>query len=147
MLVDVEDSFSVYREEIFGPVVVATRFSAENGVQAAANDTPYGLAASVWTKDIEKGELFASRIEAGNACVNDCVVNYAAQELPFGGVGESGIGVRHSAKGIQKYCRTQSVLVTRMGQKREVHMFPYTPRMTRLIGRFQKLLYGRGKRD
>src|SRR3712207_7942333 len=57
-----------------------------------------GLNSSVWTKDIEKGERIAASIEAGNTCVNDCVVNYAAQELPFGGTGESGRSEEHTAE-------------------------------------------------
>ena len=78
--------------------------------------------------------------------MNDCVVNYAAQELPFGGTGESGIGVRHSAKGIQKYCKTQSILVTRMAGKKDPHLFPYKPRNTKLLEKAVVLMYGRKPR-
>ena len=93
---------------------------------------------------MDRGEQLARRITAGNACVNDCVVNYAAQELPFGGTGESGVGVRHSSKGIQKYCSTQSILITRFGTKRELHFFPYSPRATKLFEKALVMLYGRG---
>jgi hypothetical protein len=75
--------------------------------------------------------------------VNDCVTNYAAQELPFGGVGESGIGVRHGAAGIQKYCRTQSLLITRFAAKKEPFFFPYTKRRTKILERLMVFLYGR----
>ena len=72
-------------------------------------------------KDVEKGERIARRIEAGSTCVNDCITNYTAQELPFGGVDESGIGVRHWRQGIQKYCNPHSILITRFaGQARAV---------------------------
>ena len=69
--------------------------------------------------------------------MNDAIVNYVAQELPFGGTGESGLGVRHSAKGIQKYCKSHSILVTRRAPKREPHFFPFTKRTT---GMFEKLV-------
>jgi hypothetical protein len=100
----------------------------------------------VWTKDLEKGERLARRIEAGSTCVNDAVTNYGAQELPFGGVGESGIGVRHSASGIQKYCQTHSLLITRFGPKSELYFFPYRKGRTKLLERLIVLMYGRGKR-
>ena len=109
-----------------------------------ANDSRYGLNSSVWTKDLAKGEQIANRIEAGSTCVNDANVNYAAEALPFGGWKESGIGVRHGAGGIQKYCKTHSVLVTRFGPKRDVHMFPYSERTAKILERLMLLLYGRG---
>jgi len=107
----------------------------------------YGLSASVFTRDIARGEAIASRIEAGAVCINDAAINYLALELPMGGWKESGLGVRHGAGGIRKYARQQSLLVTRLAPKRDLHMFPYKARTTGLLGRAMKLLYGRGKRD
>src|SRR4051794_21032613 len=146
VLTDVDHSMLCMTEETFGPTLPIMKVSDEDEAIRLANDSRYGLNSSVWTKDIDKGERLAARIEAGNACVNDCVVNYAAQELPFGGTGESGIGVRHSAKGIQKYCKTQSVLVTRMGSKKEPHMFPYSPRTSKLLERVVVMMYGKKPR-
>jgi acyl-CoA reductase-like NAD-dependent aldehyde dehydrogenase len=143
VLTDVDHSMKIMVEETFGPTLPIMKVAGEQEALRLANDSRYGLNSSVWTKDIEKGERFAAGIDAGSACVNDCVVNYAAQELPFGGVGESGMGVRHSAKGIQKYCKTQAVLVTRMGTKREPHMFPYSPRGSKLLERAVVMMYGR----
>ena len=59
----------------------------------------------------------------------------------------SGLGSRHGAGGIRKYCSQQAILVSRLHPKRDVHMFPYNAKMTRRIGKLLKLLYGRGKRD
>ncbi|MFC7500437.1 aldehyde dehydrogenase family protein [Nocardioides sp. GCM10030258] len=109
VLVDVEDSFSVYREEIFGPVVVATRFNAEQGVQAAANDTPYGLAASVWTRDISKAHRTAKEIKAGTVWIN--CHNAFDTALPFGGYKQSGWGRELGASAIDMYTQTKSVNV------------------------------------
>ena len=97
----------------------------------------------MFTRDVEKGERIARELSAGNACVNDALINYGATELPFGGTGESGIGVRHGAQGIQKYCEVQSVLVTRFAPKRDIYMYPYTPAKSKLVERFSVLLYGR----
>jgi len=146
ILTDVDHSMLCMTEETFGPTLPIMKVRDEEEAIQLANDSRYGLNSSVWTKDVDKGQRLAARIEAGNACVNDCVVNYAAQELPFGGTGESGIGVRHSAKGIQKYCKTQSILVTRMGTKKEPHMFPYTPRMSKVLEKAVVLMYGKKPR-
>ena len=146
ILTDVDHSMLCMTEETFGPTLPIMKVRDEEAAIQLANDSRYGLNSSVWTKDVDKGERLAARIEAGNTCVNDCVVNYAAQELPFGGTGESGIGVRHSAKGIQKYCKTQSILVTRMGTKKEPHMFPYTPRMSKVLEKAVVMMYGKKPR-
>jgi acyl-CoA reductase-like NAD-dependent aldehyde dehydrogenase len=146
VLTGVDHTMLCMTEETFGPTLPIMKVGDEEEAVRLANDSRYGLNSSVWTKDVEKGERLATRIEAGSTCVNDCVVNYAAQELPFGGVGESGIGVRHSAKGIQKYCKTQAILVTRMGQKKEPHMFPYTPRMSKVLEKAVVLMYGKKPR-
>jgi len=119
---------------------------AEEAIRLA-NDSDYGLGASVWTKDLARGEQIARRIESGYACVNDANVNYCAYELPMGGWKSSGLGVRHGAAGIRKYTRQQAILVTRLAMKRDVHFFPYTARTTKLLGRLTKLLYGVGATD
>ncbi|WP_436697724.1 aldehyde dehydrogenase family protein [Nocardioides sp. BYT-33-1] len=107
VLVDVDSSFSVYREEIFGPVVVATPFSAERGVAAAANDTPYGLAASVWTKDVTKAHRTARQIKAGTVWIN-CHNAFDAA-MPFGGYKQSGWGRELGASAIDAYTEQKSV--------------------------------------
>jgi acyl-CoA reductase-like NAD-dependent aldehyde dehydrogenase len=147
VLVDVDHSMKCMQEETFGPTLPIMKIAdAEEGVRLA-NDSNYGLQASVWTKDVDKGEALARRIEAGVVCVNDAQVNYTALNLPMGGWKTSGLGTRHGAAGIRKYTKVQSLLVTRRALKREPFMFPYKARTTRLLGRFYKLMYGRGSRD
>jgi acyl-CoA reductase-like NAD-dependent aldehyde dehydrogenase len=146
VLADVDHTMDAMRDETFGPTVPIMKVADAEEAIRLANDSPYGLGASVWTKDRSRGEQIARRIESGYACVNDANVNYFAYELPMGGWKDSGLGVRHGAAGIRKYTRQQAILVTRVAMKREVHFFPYKPATTKLLGRLTKLLYGRGKR-
>jgi hypothetical protein len=65
----------------------------------------------------------------------------------MGGAKASGLGSRHGAGGIRKYCQQQAILVTRFATKKDPHMYPYSAKMTARLGKFFKFLYGRGKRD
>jgi acyl-CoA reductase-like NAD-dependent aldehyde dehydrogenase len=143
VLADVDHSMAAMTEETFGPTLPLMKVADAEEALRLANDSPYGLGASVWTKDRERGEALARRIESGFACVNDVDINYFALELPMGGWKGSGLGVRHGAAGIRKYARQQSILVTRFGLRRDVHMFPYRARTTKALGRLVRLLYGR----
>jgi acyl-CoA reductase-like NAD-dependent aldehyde dehydrogenase len=144
VLVDVDHTMACMTEETFGPTVPIMKVRDADEAVRLANDSPYGLQASVWTKDASKGERLARRIEAGAVTVNDAQVNYVALELPMGGWKESGLGTRHGADGIRKYTKKQSVLVTSFApMKRDLHMMPYTRRRTRFVARLLKLVYGR----
>jgi acyl-CoA reductase-like NAD-dependent aldehyde dehydrogenase len=147
VLVDVDHTMRIMREETFGPTLPIMKVSSvEEGVRLA-NDSDYGLQASVWTKDLERGEQLARRIQAGTVCVNDVQSNYLALNLPMGGWKTSGLGTRHGAGGIRKYCRSQSLLMNRFAPKRDPWMFPYSRRATMMLRRMFKTLYGRGARD
>jgi acyl-CoA reductase-like NAD-dependent aldehyde dehydrogenase len=142
VLVDVDHSMKCMTEETFGPTLPIMKIAdADEGVRLA-NDSVYGLQASVWTSDVERGEALARRIQAGVVCVNDAQVNYTALNLPMGGWKSSGLGSRHGANGIRKYTKVQSLLITRRALKREPFMFPYKASRTMLLRRVFKLLYG-----
>jgi acyl-CoA reductase-like NAD-dependent aldehyde dehydrogenase len=147
VLVDVDHTMLAMTEETFGPTLPIMKVADEEEAIRMANDSPYGLAASVFGKDIKHAEAVARRVEAGAVCVNDAVVNYSALELPMGGAKASGLGSRHGAGGIRKYCQQQAILVTRFSTKKDPHMYPYSAKMTARLGKFFKFLYGRGKRD
>jgi acyl-CoA reductase-like NAD-dependent aldehyde dehydrogenase len=146
VLVDVDHSMKIMREETFGPTLPIMRVADAEEAVRLANDSTYGLQASVWTSDVKRGEELARRVEAGVVCVNDAQVNYTALNLPMGGWKASGLGTRHGAPGIRKYTKVQSLLVTRRGLKREPFMFPYRARRTLMLRRCFQLLYGRGSR-
>jgi phenylacetaldehyde dehydrogenase len=110
LLVDVDPSFSVYREEIFGPVAVAIPFNADQSVRAAANDTPFGLAASIWTRDISKAHRTAAEIKAGTVWIN--CHNAFDTALPFGGYKQSGWGRELGEGAIDLYTQTKAVNIS-----------------------------------
>src|SRR5205807_7060256 len=144
---DVDHSMKIMTEETFGPTLPIMKVSDAEEAVRLANDTPYGLASSVFTRDTARGEQIARRIQAGATTVNDAMINYAALELPMGGAKASGLGSRHGAGGIRKYSSQHAIVVTRLGMKKELFMYPYKSRTSRMLARLFKFMYGRGKRD
>jgi acyl-CoA reductase-like NAD-dependent aldehyde dehydrogenase len=146
LLVDVDHTMKIMTEETFGPTLPIMKVADADEAVRLANDSPYGLGASVFSRDTARGEAVARRLEAGAANVNDALVNYTVLELPMGGAKASGLGSRHGAGGIRKFCAQQALVITpRLALKREVHMFPYKAKSTKMIGRLFAFLYGRGK--
>jgi acyl-CoA reductase-like NAD-dependent aldehyde dehydrogenase len=147
LIVDVDHSMKVMTEETFGPVLPVMKVRDADEAVRLANDSPYGLGASLFTRDTRRGEVLARRVDAGAVNVNDALINYTVLELPMGGRKESGLGQRHGAAGIRKYCASQAMVVTsRIAPKREPHMYPYRASKSRRLGWLFKLLYGRGRR-
>jgi acyl-CoA reductase-like NAD-dependent aldehyde dehydrogenase len=132
VLVDVDHSMKVMRDETFGPVVGVMKVRDSEEALRLANDTRYGLSASVFGEK-DRAERLARRIECGAVNVNDVMTNYVAIEVPMGGWKESGIGYRHSDVGIKKYCRPESLVITRFSGKREAIWYPYNKSRRRLI--------------
>jgi acyl-CoA reductase-like NAD-dependent aldehyde dehydrogenase len=146
VLLDVDHSMACMREETFGPTLPIMKVADSDEAVRLANDSSYGLQASVWTKDAAKGERLARRIEAGAVTVNDAQVNYVALELPMGGWKSSGVGTRHGPEGIRKYTKKQALVVTRFAPKKDLHMLPYSAGRSRFVAWLLKLVYGRGRR-
>jgi acyl-CoA reductase-like NAD-dependent aldehyde dehydrogenase len=147
VLVDVDHTMKIMTEETFGPTLPIMKVADADEAVRLANDSPYGLGSSVFTRDTTRGEAIARRLEAGAVNVNDAMINYTVLELPMGGAKASGIGSRHGAGGIRKYCSQQAIVVTKLAMKKELFMYPYKSRTSRMLAGFFKLMYGRGKRD
>ncbi len=145
VLVDVDHTMQAMTDETFGPTLPIMRVSDAEEALRLANDSPYGLAASIYTER-RRGIALAKRLEAGAVCVNDALLNYMAVELPMGGWKASGLGTRHGAGGIRKYTKQQSLLVSRLHLKRELFMFPYRAAGSKALFRGVRLIYGRGRR-
>ena len=132
VVADADHSMKVMVDESFGPVVGVMKVRDAEEAVRLANDSRYGLSGYVFGKTRE-AEAVARRLEVGGACVNDVLVNFLASDVPMGGWKDSGIGFRHADYGIRKYVRPESLVITRLGQKREPLYFPYTPKRRRQV--------------
>jgi acyl-CoA reductase-like NAD-dependent aldehyde dehydrogenase len=146
VLVDVDHSMACMTEETFGPTLPVMKVRDAEEALRLANDSPYGLNSSVFTRDLDRGEQIARRIDAGNACVNDALTNYFELRAPFGGWKQSGLGGRHGEEGIRKYCKAQTVLVTRFAPPRDPLGYPRTRVTSKLLEATLVMLYGRRRR-
>jgi acyl-CoA reductase-like NAD-dependent aldehyde dehydrogenase len=142
VLTDVTHDMLVMREESFGPLLPIMRVRDEAEALRLANDSPYGLDASVWTRDKRKGIALARAIDSGCAVVNDCMITYAIPESPFGGTKASGIGRVNGELGLRGYCQVQSIVVDRFGGKSEQLWFPYHARKSRRLRRLLRVIWG-----
>jgi betaine-aldehyde dehydrogenase len=106
---DCREDMSIVQEEIFGPVMAVLSFRSEDEVVERANDTPFGLAAGIFTRDISRAHRVAARLEAGTIWIN--TYNITPIEMPFGGYKQSGIGRENSLAAIEHYTQLKAVYV------------------------------------
>jgi succinate-semialdehyde dehydrogenase/glutarate-semialdehyde dehydrogenase len=110
VLVDTPPAAQCYAEETFGPLVSVYRFHDLDDAITSANDTDYGLNASLWTRDISKGYDVAGRLRAGTVNLNEAfAAAWGSVDAPMGGMGASGLGRRHGVEGLLKYTEAQTV--------------------------------------
>jgi acyl-CoA reductase-like NAD-dependent aldehyde dehydrogenase len=115
VLIDVDQSMSCMNEETFGPTLPVVKVADEAEAIRLANDSLYGLSATVWTGDKERGERIARRLDVGAVNINDVLSNAFAYDIPMGGWKHSGVGTRMGgATGILKYCRPQAITSPRI---------------------------------
>jgi acyl-CoA reductase-like NAD-dependent aldehyde dehydrogenase len=134
VLVDVEQSMSCMTEETFGPTLPVMKVADEAEAIRLANDSAYGLSATVWTTDKDRGERVARQLEVGAVNVNDVGSNIFAHAVPMGGWKQSGIGTRAGgAEGIRKYCRQQAITSPRIPTaSKELLWYPASPHRVKI---------------
>jgi acyl-CoA reductase-like NAD-dependent aldehyde dehydrogenase len=135
VLVDVDHSMSCIREETFGPTIPVIKVADEEEAIRLANDSRYGLSASVWTRDKARGQAVARKLDAGAVNINDVIANLFSFALPMGGWKQSGVGSRWGgAAGVRKYCRQTAVTEPRLPTVIDEPMwFPYSKTRIRLV--------------
>lgn len=128
--------------ETFGPVLAVVRVPDEETAVRLANDTGYGLSASVFTKNKPRGRRIARQLRAGSVIINDALSNYICADLPFGGIGISGIGRVHGKEGLRSFSQIQSVVEDRFGLPRELWWYPVSRRVQSIFRWFARFWYG-----
>jgi acyl-CoA reductase-like NAD-dependent aldehyde dehydrogenase len=140
---DAAQTMRLVQEETFAPVLVARRFSTEEEATELANDSPFGLNASVWSRDMERCERVVRRLDTGNVYVNNVLINIGNPFLPFGGVKASGLGRYHGAEGIRAFCVETSVMTSRSRQTSEANWFPHGEPNREIVETLIDLRYGK----
>jgi len=123
VVVDVDHDMTIMREETFGPVLPIMRVADEDEAVRLANDNPFGLDASVWTRSRKRARRIASQLKVGAVVINDHLINYAIADLPFGGVGHSGFGRVHGLEGLREFVRPKAWVEDRLALRQEPHWF------------------------
>jgi len=129
----ITDDMEVGREETFGPVIPLIPFRTEDEVVRKANDSEYGLTASVWSKDLSRAMRVSRALVCGGVSINNVMATEANPALPFGGMKNSGFGRYKGEHGLHAFCNIKSVLVDKDSAKIEANWYPYTSEKYRLF--------------
>jgi acyl-CoA reductase-like NAD-dependent aldehyde dehydrogenase len=144
VLADVTHEMRIMRDETFGPVLPVTPFDTDDEAIKLANDSEFGLAASVWTRNASRGEAIARRIQAGTVMVNDVVSCFGISEAPHGGVKSSGVGRTHGRFGLEEMVRLKYIDVDLMPSMKKVWWYGYGSKFAGQMAGFLDLQFARG---
>jgi acyl-CoA reductase-like NAD-dependent aldehyde dehydrogenase len=143
VVADVNHEMRLMREETFGPVLPVMAFDSDEHAIQLANDSEFGLAASVWTRNRGRGEAIAARLQAGTVMVNDVISCYGISEAPHGGVKASGLGRTHGRLGLEEMVRVKYVDSDLLPRMRKVWWYGYGPEFSRQMEGFVDFLFSR----
>jgi len=138
VLIDVNHDMDIMREETFGPVLPIMTFKTDDEAVRLANDSIYGLTASVWTSNIGRGRRLAERIDAGTIMVNEVLYTHGIAQTPWGGVKQSGFGRTHGRAGLLELVSARQIHVNRLSFIPDLWWFNYTPEAGRLFRGFAR---------
>jgi len=142
VLTGVTADMRIMHEEVFGPVVPIVAVDSEEEAIRLANDSPFGLGASVWTEDRDKGRRIARRIDSGMVWINDHMYSHGAMQTPWGGTKDSGVGRAHSHHGFHE-CVNLKLVAWEPGYAKQFWWHPYGDSLIEAMRSSAKLLYGR----
>jgi acyl-CoA reductase-like NAD-dependent aldehyde dehydrogenase len=138
VMTGVDHSMKVMRDETFGPVLPIMTFKTDDEAVRLANDSIYGLTASVFTRDLARGRRLAEQIDAGTVMVNEVVYTHAVAQTPWGGVKQSGYGRTHGRLGLLELVSPQHIHVNGMPGFPDVWWFPYSKQAAELFRGFAR---------
>jgi succinate-semialdehyde dehydrogenase/glutarate-semialdehyde dehydrogenase len=144
IVVNVSHSMRLMREETFGPVLPVMAVADEEEAVRLANDSEFGLAASIWTSDRRRGQRIARQLQAGTVSINDALTGFATAEAPHGGVKASGIGRTHGRFGLEEMVWPKYVDTDLLPRLPKVWWYGYGLRFTRQVEGFIDFLFARG---
>jgi succinate-semialdehyde dehydrogenase/glutarate-semialdehyde dehydrogenase len=144
VLADVTHAMRIMREETFGPVLPVMAFDSDEEAVRLANDSEFGLAANVFTRDNARGARLARQIQAGTVMVNDVVSCFGISEAPHGGVKSSGVGRTHGRFGLEEMVRLKYLDVDLMPGMKKVWWYGYGRRFSQHMEGFLDMQFARG---
>jgi len=141
VIVDVTHTMQLLAEETFGPVLPIVPFDTEDEAIRLANDSEFGLAASVWTRDRRHGEAIAKKLNAGTVMVNDVICGFGISEAPHGGVKSSGIGRTHGRLGLEEMVRVKYLDSDLTPRMKKLWWYGYSAKLNRQMSSFTDMLF------
>ena len=142
VITNVDSTMRLFQEETFGPILAIQTVPDADEAVACANDSPFALAASVWTRDPGRGEAIAKRLRAGAVMVNDTISYFAIAEAPHGGCGASGWGRTHGQAGLLELVQTKYIDVDRLPRREKPWWYRYSADLERAADAFLQFEYG-----
>src|SRR5215471_9107189 len=143
ILADVDHAMAIMREETFGPVLPVRSFKTEDEAVALANDSEFGLAASIWTRNRSHGHALARRVNAGTVMVNDVIACFGISEAPHGGVKSSGLGRTHGRFGLEEMVWPKYVDSDRLPGIKKIWWYRYGEEFRQQMSGFIEFLFGK----
>lgn len=143
VLVDVPADARALREETFGPIMAVIRVRDADDAVARANNSDFGLSASVWSGDVARAGRIAERLQCGTVAINDVLLTAGTAELPHGGVKQSGIGRTHGMEGLADCVRTKGIIADRFSAWRQGWWFGYSREHLAGVDAFMTMAHGK----
>lgn len=145
VIADVTHKTRLMREETFGPILPIASFDTDEEAIRLANDSEFGLAASVWTRNRQRGEAVAARLHAGTVMVNDVLSCFGISEAPHGGMKASGIGRAHGRFGLDEMVRLKYLSSDRLPGLKKVWWYGYGAKFSRQMEDFLDMQFARSR--